>query len=147
MNLKVIGLLLAVFAIAIDQFTKWLAIESAELLSNGISLFPGFNLVFVQNYGVSFGFLGGVPWWILVLLTTAIVLVLIIWLMRAKNISETVGLGLIIGGALGNIIDRIRLGAVTDFLDFYAGSMHWPAFNLADTFIFCGVIPLLWSSK
>lgn len=147
MNLKALGLLLAVFAFAIDQITKWLAIENAEWLSNGIAIFPGFNLVFVQNYGVSFGLLGGVPWWVLVLLTTAIVFVLIIWLMRATSILETVGLGLIIGGAPGNISDRIRHGAVTDFLDFYAETMHWPAFNMAETFIFCGAISVLWSNK
>ena len=147
MNQKVLGIAFAGAALAVDQVTKWLAIENAEGLSNGVAIFPGFNLVFLRNYGISFGFLGGIPWWVLVLLTTAIVLALIIWLLRTTNIYEASGLGLIIGGALGNISDRIRLGAVTDFLDFYAGSIHWPAFNMADTFIFCGVILLLWKNK
>ncbi len=147
MNRKMLGMSFAGAALAVDQVTKWLAIENAEWLSNGVAIFPGFNLVFLRNYGISFGFLGGTPWWVLVLLTAAIVFALVIWLLRTSNTYEAAGLGLIIGGALGNISDRIRHGAVTDFLDFYAGTMHWPAFNMADTFIFCGAILLLWSNK
>ena len=147
MNLKILGITVAGVAIAADQVTKWLAIENAEWLSNGVAIFPGFNLVFLRNYGVSFGMFQGTPWWVLVLLTAAIVAVLVVWLLRSISISESAALGLIIGGAVGNISDRVRLGAVTDFLDFYIGSTHWPAFNLADTFIVCGAILMLWSSR
>ena len=147
MSPKSLGVVIAFAALAVDQVTKWLAIHNAVWLSGGVPIFPGFNLVLLQNYGVSFGMFQGVPWWILVGLTAAIVAVLTLWLLRAGNVFEATGLGLIIGGALGNIGDRIRLGAVTDFLDFYIGSMHWPAFNMADTFIVCGAILMLWSSK
>ncbi len=147
MSPKSLGIVIAFAAFAVDQVTKWLAIQNAAWLAGGVPIFPGFNLVLLQNYGVSFGIFQGVPWWILVGLTAAIVAVLTLWLLRASNAVESVGLGLIIGGALGNIGDRIRLGSVTDFLDFYIGSMHWPAFNMADTFIVCGAILMLWSSK
>jgi len=71
-------------------------------------------------------------------LTIAIVGVLLVWLWKAKRVVDRAAISLIIGGALGNLIDRIRVGAVTDFLDFYLGPYHWPAFNLADTGIFIG---------
>ena len=64
-------------------------------------------------------------------------------MLRTTERGEAVAYGMIIGGALGNVIDRIRLGSVTDFLDFYVRDLHWPAFNLADTAIFCGVALLL----
>lgn len=79
----------------------------------------------------------------LAIVATAVVLFLAISLVRATAISEAVAYGVVIGGALGNILDRIRFGGVTDFLDFYIGTTHWPAFNLADVFVVCGVGLLL----
>ena len=78
--------------------------------------------------------------------TLAMVIGLIIWLMRAANRLTAIALGLIIGGALANILDRLRHGAVTDFLDFYVAAYHWPAFNLADVGIVSGVSLLLLES-
>lgn len=81
--------------------------------------------------------------WLLTAVTSTIVVVLIVWMVRTLDRWETIALGSIAGGAIGNIIDRVRQGAVTDFLDFYVGDWHWPAFNLADAFISCGVTLLL----
>ena len=89
--------------------------------------------------------LGGiVPWWGLVVLATAIMAGLLIWLWRAPDRLTAAALGLVIGGALGNVIDRLRYQAVPDFLDFHFGTYHWPSFNLADVAIFCGAALLFW---
>jgi signal peptidase II len=77
------------------------------------------------------------------LLAAAIVAVLVFWLSRVESPFLAVAIGLVIGGAIGNVIDRIRFGAVVDFLDFYIGSWHWPAFNIADSAICVGVAAML----
>ena len=138
-----LGLTSAIAAIIADQATKAAVVAYADALSTGIAVFPGFNLVFGRNDGVTFGMLGGVPWWSLALLALGICLWLAIMLYRSDSRIEALAYGAIIGGALGNVIDRVRFGGVTDFLDFYAGQMHWPAFNLADVFVVCGVALLL----
>ena len=89
--------------------------------------------------------LGGVPWWVLSGLALVITVWLAVMLARSAYGLDAAAYGLIIGGALGNVADRMRFGAVTDFLDVYIGSWHWPAFNLADVAVVCGVILLLYS--
>ena len=138
-----IGVLAALAAFAIDQITKAIVVANAATLSAGISVFPGFNLVFYRNDGVTFGMLGGAPLWSLIALALAICVWLGVMLFRADNTVETLAYGAIIGGALGNVIDRVRYRAVTDFLDFYIGTAHWPAFNMADVFVVSGVGLLL----
>ena len=138
-----IGVFAALAAFAIDQITKAIVVANAVTLSAGISVFPGFNLVFYRNDGVTFGMLGGAPLWSLIALALAICVWLGVMLFRAENAVETLAYGAIIGGALGNVIDRVRYRAVTDFLDFYIGTTHWPAFNLADVFVVSGVGLLL----
>ena len=123
--------------------TKAFVLVNAETLAAGVNVAPSFNLVFHRNTGVTFGLLQGTPWWALAVVATAVVLFLAISLVRSTAISEAVAYGVVIGGALGNILDRIRFGGVTDFLDFYIGTTHWPAFNLADVFVVCGVGLLL----
>jgi signal peptidase II len=98
------------------------------------------------NRGISFGlFNGGTGLNALVfsLAATAIIGMLVFWLSRVTSPFLAVAIGLIIGGAIGNVIDRIRLGAVVDFLDFHLGSLHWPAFNIADSAICIGVAAML----
>jgi signal peptidase II len=87
--------------------------------------------------------LTGLPWWGLAVLGLAVVTLLSVWLWRTRTRLSGAAIGLIIGGALGNIADRIRWGAVTDFLDFHVGQYHWPAFNVADVAIVSGVGLLL----
>jgi len=139
----IIGVLAAVVALSIDQITKAVAVANQAALASGIPVFPGFNLVMYRNDGVAFGLLGGAPRWGLIALSLAICLWLAFMLVRSHCSIETLAFGAIIGGALGNITDRLRLRAVTDFLDFYIGTAHWPAFNMADVFVMGGAGLLL----
>ena len=146
MNSRVLGGLCAIAASGLDQGTKALALNTPAL-ERGVEILPFLNLVRVLNDGVSFGMLSGVvPWWGLIALAGVIVAWLLIWLWRAPGRLTAAALGLIIGGALGNILDRVRYQAVPDFLDFHYGSYHWPSFNLADVTIFCGAALLFWES-
>ena len=114
-----------------------------------IEVTPFFNLVMGWNFGVSFGMLDSVPelgTWLLPSAAVAITAVLVVWLNRVDRLRPAIGLGLIIGGAIGNLIDRLRFGAVADFLDFYAWGHHWPAFNAADSAITVGAVVLILDS-
>ena len=104
-----------------------------------------FNLVYVWNRGVSFGMFGNLEnsQIIFCVVQSAILIFLLFWLYRNQKIHLVYAISLIIGGALGNLTDRIKYGAVADFLDFYVKSYHWPAFNLADSFVFIGVMILI----
>ena len=106
-----------------------------------ITVFPFFNIVYVWNRGVSFGMFNNIEnaHLILSILQFSVALVISIWMYRNKNTILMWPLGLIVGGALGNVIDRVRNGAVADFLDFHIANYHWPAFNVADSCVFIGV--------
>lgn len=146
MTHRITGLVCIAVTLFLDQASKAVALSIPGLRS-GIEVLPVLNLVVVRNDGVSFGMLGGVaPWWTLTAVGAAIAAALSVWLSRAQSTVLAAALGLMIGGALGNIIDRVRHGAVTDFLDFHAAGYHWPAFNFADAAIFCGVGFLLLDS-
>ena len=141
-----LGLFVAVLAIGLDQVTKWWILASVMDPPRVINVTPFFNLVLVWNRGISFGMfsnesMAGV--WVLSLLALIIVGFLLNWLRKAESTRVAVSLGLIIGGALGNVIDRVVHSAVLDFLDFYIGSVRWPAFNAADSFITVGAILLI----
>ena len=125
-------------ALVTDQVSKTIVAMNADRLSDGLPLLPGFNLTFLRNDGVTFGLFGNMPWWALSLIAFAVCGVLAVMLWRTTRYLEAVAYGLIIGGALGNIVDRLRFGGVTDFLDFYVGNTHWPAFNIADVAIVTG---------
>ena len=101
-----------------------------------------FNIVFTWNPGTSFSMfrgLGEVTPWLIVIATGIIVALLFYYMFRRASTREYLPLAFIIGGALGNLIDRVRFDAVIDFLDFHIGTWHWPAFNVADMFIVIGV--------
>ncbi len=141
---RLTGFLLLIAVVALDQWSK--AAISAHAGEFPQDILPFFSLVLVHNRGISFGLLGQAsPWGPLLLttLTSLVVLVLVIWLACTREILMALTLGPIIGGAAGNIIDRLRYGSVTDFLDFHYGSHHWPAFNLADSAICIGVVILV----
>lgn len=140
------GALTAVAVAAADQASKAWMLEVVLDPPRTIEMLPFFNLVTVWNRGISFGLLASdTPWaaWALGAAALAIAGGLCVWLYRTQNPAEAVALGLIIGGAVGNVIDRIRLGAVFDFLDFHAFGYHWPAFNIADAAITCGAVFLV----
>ena len=138
-----LGLPIALGGFLLDQATKWLVLNHVMNPPQVIPVTDFFNLVLGFNTGVSFGLFGEAPAWILMAFTLAIVAELLGWIKRTDNRLAAAALGLIVGGALGNLLDRLRQGAVTDFLDFYIGSYHWPAFNLADVAIVCGAGLLL----
>lgn len=120
-----------------------------EKTGGSVQVFPFFSLVRVWNRGITFGLLNNIPnaQWLLSGLAVAITIVMIRWLTQAERKNQRIALSLIIGGAIGNTFDRVRFGAVADYLDFFAFGYHWPAFNLTDSSIFLGVLILLLSQR
>ena len=143
-----LGIILCVAIIVADQISKAVMMSILERHPYGISILPVFSLVERWNPGVSFSMLRFLPPAALSGFAVLVSLGLIYWLTRVENRTIALGIGCVAGGALGNVIDRFRFGAVFDFLDFFVktGSgqeYHWPAFNLADSSIFVGVVLLL----
>ncbi|MES9904437.1 MAG: signal peptidase II [Sedimenticola sp.] len=142
-------LTLSLAVIALDQVSKQLA-EATMLVYETVPVMPLFNLTLAYNEGAAFSFLsdqGGWQRWFFVVLATLVTLVLVGWLARLRDERMLAfSLAMVIGGAVGNLIDRLLFGHVIDFLDFYYGTWHWPAFNIADSAIFVGVVLLLLDS-
>jgi signal peptidase II len=138
---------LSLLTLILDQGSK-LAIDKSMQLYQSIPVMPYFNLTYVHNTGAAFSFLseaGGWQRWFFAGLALVISVVITIWLVRLKS-HETllaVALALVLGGAVGNLIDRLAYGYVIDFLDVYYQDWHWPAFNIADSAITLGVILML----
>ncbi len=135
------GMVLAIISIALDQATKGWILEDVMNPPRVIEITSNFNLVLAWNRGVSFGLFNQDSAYgphILTGVALAIALGLSIWLWKSTTHWTAWALGLVIGGAIGNVIDRIQYGAVVDFLDFHAFGYHWPAFNVADTAICVG---------
>lgn len=139
-----LGAGLAGLVVLLDQLTKLWALSALDDPPRVIELLGFLDLVLVWNRGVSFGLFGGgaAGVWPLVALAAAISIGLAVWLVRLRRIAMVLAVGLILGGALGNVIDRLVYGAVVDFIDLHAGDWHWPAFNLADAAITVGVVVL-----
>ena len=134
----------ALFVVGLDQASKIAVLKGLKVYES-IPIIKGFfNMVHVRNRGMAFGFLNrpdmNFGFWILVTATILAIVLLLFWFHTMKDESNwiTLGLSLILGGALGNLIDRLRLHEVIDFLDLYVGSYHWPAFNVADAAITVG---------
>ena len=144
-----LGLVVAILVIVFDQATKWWIMAMVMQPPRIIPVTPFFNLVTVWNRGISFGLFDGdsaVNVWVLPLVALAIVAALVAWLRRVQGVWLASAIGLVIGGALGNVVDRLRFGAVADFLDFHVAGYHWPAFNVADSGITVGVTMLVLDS-
>jgi signal peptidase II len=139
------GFAIAAVTVVLDQITKWWVVARLMDPPRTIEIAPFFNLVMVWNRGITFGLFGNAQWgrWAFAAVAVVIVAILISWLARTVHRLVAVALGLVIGGAIGNVIDRVRWGAVADFLDFHAMGWHWPAFNVADSAIVVGVGILL----
>ena len=139
-------LALALIVIALDQFSKLMVVDSFAY-GEGLIITPYFNLVHVLNHGAAFSFLagaGGWQRWFFTALAAVISVWLIIMIRRhQREFLQPLAFTLILGGAIGNVIDRVRIGAVIDYLDFHAAGYHFPAFNLADSAITLGVILML----
>lgn len=165
--LPLIGLMIVIDIIILDQLSKWAVMEMIlrptldGTNTTGMSFFDWlaappprmefvwvnvtsfFNWVMVWNKGVSFGMMQGDTPTFLIVTTLAICAAFSVWLTRVTHWLPMTALSLVIGGALGNVIDRVRFGAVADFLDFHAFGYHYPAFNLADSAITVGIALLV----
>ena len=135
------GLGLAVLVILLDQASKWWILTDVMNPPRVIEVLPFANLVLVWNRGVSFGLFNTEsdhgPL-ILSAVAVAVCILLLVWLFRGPERAAGWGIGLIVGGALGNVVDRVIHGAVADFVDLHAFGYHWPAFNVADSAITLG---------
>ena len=142
-------LALAAAVVVLDQLSKW-SITHALAYGSGIEITSFFNLVHVHNKGAAFSFLSDASGWQRGFFI-AVALVAIVWVVHLlrRHSGQTLfclALGLILGGAIGNLIDRVWIGAVVDFLDFHAAGHHFPAFNVADSAITCGAALMIWEA-
>ena len=133
---------LAVLIIIIDQLTKIWAVDTL-VFGEPVAVMSNLNWTLAYNYGAAFSFLadmGGWQRWFFTALAAAVTLILTLWLKKLPNKLnvETVGINLVLGGAIGNVIDRVLEGRVTDFIDFYIGTWHYATFNVADMAITAG---------
>jgi len=144
------GLLIALVVVIADQLSKFLLIDfMAARFFRPLEVAPIFDLVMVWNRGASFGLFASesqIVRWVFVALSVAVSIGLGVWLKRAERWWLAVALGLVIGGAVGNAIDRVARGMVADFFSFHLGAYYWPAFNVADMAIVAGVGVLLYDS-
>jgi len=143
--LKWLGLSLLI--LVLDQVSKLWVIAHFHLYES-VEILPSVNLTYVHNMGAAFSFLssaGGWQRWFFVAIAIIAVIVIVVWLSRLKPNEKwmAVTLSLILGGAVGNLYDRISYGYVVDFIDVYYGSHHWPVFNVADSAISIGVLMML----
>ena len=134
---------IATLIVLTDLATKAVVISHLSL-GQAIEVTSFFNIVYVLNKGVSFSMFSNVGPLILTTLTGLISISIVYFMFKEKDAFSRIALSLILGGAIGNIIDRIQLGAVVDFLDFHAFGYHWPAFNVADSAICIGVALLIY---
>ena len=139
---------LSLLLIVADQATKWLAVANLEYLTP-VPVIDGFwNWTLVHNYGAAFSFLsdaGGWQKWFFAGLAAVVSVVMALWLRLTPRAAwrDALPLALVIAGAVGNLIDRLRFGYVVDFVDWYVGKHHWPAFNVADSAIVVGAVLLV----
>jgi len=131
---------LTLSVLILDQATKILAVNTIRPYES-IRVLPFFQLVNVRNQGAAFGLFQSAGNTVFIIIS--LLAVVFIFFLILKNRDDRLSLSIILGGALGNLVDRVRLGHVTDFLDFYVGKYHWPAFNLADSALTAGIVLLL----
>lgn len=148
--LSPLGLAAALLALGIDQAHKWWMIQVYRIGEKGkVEVGPFLDLVMVRNHGISFGLFpqnSSLGRYILISAALLAVIALAVWLARVTSALAAISVGLIIGGALGNTIDRMLYGAVADFFRFHAGGLSWYVFNLADAAIVAGAAGLLCDS-
>lgn len=140
---------LAILVIVFDQLTKMWAVDTL-VFGEPVAVMPNLNWTLAYNYGAAFSFLadmGGWQRWFFAGLATVVSVVLIVWLAKLPNKLniESWGINLVLGGAIGNVIDRFLEGRVTDFIDFYIGTWHYATFNIADIAISVGAGLLIFS--
>lgn len=144
-----LGLCVAIVVILVDQLSKYFVYRVMLADIEGIVVAPFFNIIKAWNTGISFSMFnnsGSLGVFLLSAASLIIVAFLVNWLRKEKTRYTQIAIGFIIGGAIGNVIDRITLGAVFDFLDAHAFGYHWPTFNVADSFICIGAFMIIFHS-
>jgi len=142
--------IIAALVILADQVSKFYILKSLSHIGQTIEVLPNFNFTLSFNFGISFSMLNspGQNQIVLLLMSSLIILVFYSWLYRSREKYIWIPIGTVIGGAVGNMIDRARYGAVTDFIDVRIMGWHYPTFNIADSFICIGIIMLVfWPSE
>lgn len=137
---------IALLVLVLDQATKLAAVR--HLTRQSLEIAPFLNFSLAYNTGAAFSFLSDAGGWqnlffVVVAIVVIIVMINMLWRLGANDVQVAVALMLVLGGALGNVADRIRLGYVVDFIDVYYQSWHWPTFNVADSAIFVGAVLLI----
>jgi len=140
----------ALLVVVLDQLTKYLA-ETYLVPAEPLAILPSFNLTLLYNRGAAFSFLndaGGWQRWFFVAVSSLASVALLVWLHRlqAQQWRLALALSLVLGGAVGNLVDRLWLGHVIDFIQVYYGNWYFPAFNIADSAITVGAVLLVWDS-
>jgi len=150
MNRRPAGFLLGAIILIADQASKYWVLHGSGLADGHfLVLLPVLNFVLVWNPGVTFGMLGslgGFGWVVLAAVAVAVVAGLGVWLWRSEQLVKTLAIGAIMGGAAGNVIDRLRFGAVVDFIQAHLGAYSFYVFNVGDSAIVCGVGVLMLES-
>ena len=148
-KLFIISIIIVIIILIIDQITKVFYLKKITdlmLNSDGTEFFirktKFLNIVLVWNSGISFGIFNGIKFMSYVIMSINILIsyILILNIIKSNNYTESISLSLILGGAIGNIFDRFYRGSVIDFIDFHIKDYHWPAFNIADSSVFIGII-------
>jgi len=141
---------ISLVVLILDQITKAAATANLEMWTP-VEVMPYFNFMLAHNTGAAFSFLadsGGWQRWFFTIIATVVSIAIIVWIKKLKPEEKTLGisLSLILGGAIGNLVDRVRFGYVVDFIDVYVGTAHWPAFNVADSAICVGAAIMIITS-
>lgn len=135
----------AFLVIILDYITKKVIISNVMHFES-IQVFPFLNIVFVENKGAAFGLFAHLGNHIFMIISVLAIIFILVYVTKFAKGIEIYALSLILGGAIGNLIDRIRSGKVIDFIDFHVGNWHWPAFNIADSALTVGIIIFIWSN-
>ncbi|MBV1831932.1 signal peptidase II [Komagataeibacter sp. AV436] len=147
MNNRVLGAACLLGALVADQASKYWILNIYDLPAReSVPVLPGLNLTMVWNHAITFGMLGGAGSAGRIIFSVAALLIVAglgVWMARTRRRWVAVALGLVMGGAIGNVIDRLRFGAVVDFIHAHAYGWSWPVFNIADALIDCGVAILI----
>ena len=144
------GFAIAFIALLIDQAYKWWMLYVYDIAARGlVTITPFFDITLVWNKGISYGLFqqeSATGRYVLIGIILCIAVVLVIWLMQARNYIMAVAMGLVLGGAVGNVVDRIYYGAVADFFSFHYRGFNWYVFNLADIWVVAGAALLIYDS-
>lgn len=137
--------LISSLVIILDFFTKKLIVAKVPFYES-IAVLPFLRIVHIENKGAAFGLFSSLGNSVFMAVAVFAVVMIVFYLLKHSQGKEAYALSLIIGGAIGNLIDRIRIGKVIDFIDFYIGDWHWPAFNVADSALTIGIVLFIWSN-